>query len=266
MTPRAGANHCRFPVAPHVEVRRGWDREPQLRVVHWCLDPDIHGHAARWTQVTAGGAGTGGASAAGMSEEDKAHRRLVIANNKAWDSATTVRRQWLRTFLARKTPPRDALVFIAATLGRGGHDLRRAMESGHPTACEVIGHEPVGSIYTGRPHPIAEAARTASPQRATQLALAVLLGAAEDACNRQTWRSPEPGHRAYFTALRGWGYPLAPVEQLVLPDPDSEQPVADGRDDAGDRDGEDGHGDGEPDATEPGSGDVGSVADGESTA
>ena len=208
--------------AASVEVRRGWDRKPQLRIVHWCTDPDTHGHAARWTQVTAGGGeagGPGGTSAAGMSEEDKAQRRLVIANNRAWDSATTVRRQWLRTFLARRTAPRDALVFIAVTLGRGGHDLRRAMESGHPTGCEVLGHEPVGSVYTGRPHPIAEAARTASPQRATQLALAVLLGAAEDATNRQTWRSPEAGHRAYFTALRDWGYPLSPVEQLVLPDP-----------------------------------------------
>ncbi|MHA6783200.1 hypothetical protein ACVGOW_19700 [Pseudonocardia saturnea] len=103
------------------------------------------------------------------------------------------------------------------------------MESGHPTACEVLGHDPVGSVYTGRPHPIAEAAATASPQRATQLTLAVLLGAAEDATNRQTWRSPESGHRAYFTALRDWGYPLSPVEQLVLPDP--HQP-GDDRDDA----------------------------------
>ncbi|BBG00437.1 MULTISPECIES: ParB/RepB/Spo0J family partition protein [Pseudonocardia] len=219
-----GEAHRRCPGrAASVEVRRGWDREPQLRVVHWCTDPDTHQHAARWTQVTAGGASSGspdGSSAAGMSDEDKVQRRLVIANNKAWDSATTVRRQWLRTFLARKTPPRDALVFIAVTLGRGGHDLRRAMESGHPTACEVLGHEPVGSVYTGRPHPIAEAARTASPQRATQLALAVLLGAAEDATDRQTWRSSEAGHRAYFTALREWGYPMSPVEQLVLPDPD----------------------------------------------
>lgn len=212
--------------AASAEVRRGFDRRPQVRIVHWCTDPDTHGHTARWTQptttrgrTTTDGAGAGG-TAAGLSEEEKAQRRLVIANNKAWDSATTVRRQWLRTFLARKTPPRNAAVFIAATLGRGGHDLRRAMESGHPTACEVLGFAPVGSLYTGRPNPITEAAATASPQRATQLTLAVLLGAAEDATGRQTWRSPEPGHRAYFTALRDWGYPLSPVEQLVLPDPD----------------------------------------------
>ena len=207
--------------AASVEVRRGWDRQPQVRIVHWCLAPDTHGHVPRWTQTAADAGRTDAtAGAGGMSEQEKAQRRIVIANNKLWDSSTTVRRQWLRTFLARKTPPRDALVFIAVTLGRAGHDLRRAMESGHPTACEVLGLEPVGSVYTGRPNPIAEAARIASPQRATQLVLAVLLGAAEDATSRQSWRSPEVGHRDYFTALRAWGYPLSPVEQLVLTDPD----------------------------------------------
>ncbi|MHA6783203.1 ParB/RepB/Spo0J family partition protein [Pseudonocardia saturnea] len=100
--------------AASVEVRRGFDRRPQLRIVHWCLHPDTHGHAARWTQhagtgTAAGNAGAGSVGA--MSKEDKAQRRLVIANNKEWDSATTVRRQWLRTFLARKTPPRNAAVF-----------------------------------------------------------------------------------------------------------------------------------------------------------
>jgi len=38
-----------------------------------------------------------------MSEEQKADRRRVIENNKAWRSATTVRRAWLRGFTARKT-------------------------------------------------------------------------------------------------------------------------------------------------------------------
>lgn len=187
--------------AGSVEVRRGWDRQPQVRVVHWCLDPDTHGHVPRWTQAAAD-TGQSGATAGGMSEQEKAQRRRVIANNKLWDSATTVRRQWLRTFLARKTPPRDALVFTAVTMGRAGHDLRRAMESGHLTACEVLGLEPVGSVYTGRPTPIAEAARVASPPRATQLVLAVLLGAAEDATSRQTWRTPEAGHRLLHRAAR----------------------------------------------------------------
>jgi hypothetical protein len=33
---------------------------------------------------------------------------------------------------------------------------------------------------------------------------------------RHSWRNPSAETRAYFTALRGWGSPLSPVEQLVL--------------------------------------------------
>ncbi|MDN5750515.1 MAG: hypothetical protein L0H64_18735 [Pseudonocardia sp.] len=49
----------------------------------------------------------------------------------------------------------------------------------------------------------------------------MLLGAAEDATGRQSWRNPTWDNRSYFTALRDWGYPLSPVEQLVLTDDDA---------------------------------------------
>ena len=42
-----------------------------------------------------------------MSEEQKTERRVVIARNKAWKFAQVVRRDWLRTFAARKTAPKD---------------------------------------------------------------------------------------------------------------------------------------------------------------
>jgi ParB family chromosome partitioning protein len=48
------------------------------------------------------------------------------------------------------------------------------------------------------------------------LALAVLLGATEHGTGRHSWRNPSVETRAYFTALQAWGYPLSPVEQLVL--------------------------------------------------
>lgn len=38
--------------------------------------------------------------------EKSAERKALIANNKAWTAAETVRREWLATFLSRKTPPR----------------------------------------------------------------------------------------------------------------------------------------------------------------
>ena len=172
-----------------------------------------------------------------MSEAEKAERRRVIANNKDWDSATTVRRDWLRTtFLARKTAPKDATRFIAATLGRGSHDVRQAMESGHATARELLGMDAV--VDHGSTNPIATAAETATPARATMLTLAVLLGAAEQGTGRHSWRNPSTEARAYFTALQRWGYPLSPVEQLVLtPDAatiDTERTGGEDQDDTGD--------------------------------
>jgi ParB family chromosome partitioning protein len=214
--------------AATVEVHRGWDREPRLKVVHWCTAPDEHGHVARWGRVaptnSAGGDGGDGEVArelAQAAEQAKAERRRVIANNRHWASAAAVRRDWMRGFLSRRTAPRDALTYIASTLAHAGHDLRRAMESGHPTACELLGLAPAGSVYAGRPNPIEDLAATATPARATLLSLAVLLGAAEDATSRQTWRDPSAENRSYLAALRGWGYPLSPVEQLVVSDADA---------------------------------------------
>jgi ParB family chromosome partitioning protein len=51
-----------------------------------------------------------------MTEEQKAERKTLIANNKAWDWAETVRREWLGEFLTRKTLPKDAPQFIARGL------------------------------------------------------------------------------------------------------------------------------------------------------
>ncbi|WP_433295912.1 ParB/RepB/Spo0J family partition protein [Pseudonocardia sp. CA-142604] len=199
-----------------VEVRRGWGaREATLTTTEVCIDAEANGHSARWDNTSAAPAGGGGRPGGRMSEAEKAERRRVIANNKDWDSATTVRREWLRTtFLARKSAPKDAVQFIAATLGRGSHDVRRAMESGHATARQLLGMDAV--VDHGSTNPIAAAAETATPIRATMLMLAILLGAGEQGTGRHSWRTPSSETRAYFAALQRWGYPLSPVEQLVL--------------------------------------------------
>ncbi|MCU1532436.1 MAG: putative partitioning protein parB-family [Arthrobacter sp.] len=41
-----------------------------------------------------------------MIEEQKAERKALIANNKAMESATKVRRERVKNLLAKKTPPR----------------------------------------------------------------------------------------------------------------------------------------------------------------
>jgi ParB family chromosome partitioning protein len=182
-----------------------------------------------------------------------------------------VRKQWLTGFLARKGAPKDAARYIAATLARGGHDVRKAMENAHPTACELLGLDAPGSYYSGQPNPITITLETAPAARLTVITLAVLLGAAEDATSRSSWRTPTSETRAYFTALAGWGYPLSPVEQLVcnpdgpaavaedtaiVEDPDTDTDTGDG-DDVEGPESEDGRADEEVDET--GAGVIGEV-------
>src|SRR3546814_3964790 len=70
-------------------VRVPWNGDAQ--VVYYLSDPKAAGFRKE------------GASAAGpMTDEQKAERRTLIANNKAWDSAQVVRREWLTTLLSRK--------------------------------------------------------------------------------------------------------------------------------------------------------------------
>lgn len=95
------------------------------------------------------------------------------------------------------------------------------MESGNALASTLLGLGNAGGgygYYSGRPSPIAEAARSGSTARATMLALALVLAAYEDGTTRDSWRNPTPATRRYFAQLRDWGYALADVEQLVLTD------------------------------------------------
>jgi ParB family transcriptional regulator, chromosome partitioning protein len=196
-----------------VEIHRSWDGTHTVRTTYLCTDPDTHGHAPRWDSALSGG---GASRQPGpMSDADKDQRRQVIANNKAWDSATTVRRDWLRHFLTRKSAPKDAAQFIALTLCTGSLDVRKAMESGHSTACDLLGL-PAQQSYPGTPGPIAEAAANTTAARATMLSLAVLLGGFEAGATRNSWRSPTIDTRIYLHALHTWGYGLSEVEHLVL--------------------------------------------------
>jgi ParB family transcriptional regulator, chromosome partitioning protein len=221
--------------AAAVAVHRHWREGAQVRTEWWCLDPAGNGHPTRWDRPAgAGGTGPGSGREPGpMSEQEKAERRRVVANNKAWDSATTVRRKWLREFLARKSAPRDAGAYIAATLAVGGHDVRKAMEASHPTACALLGLGAPGGY--GTPSPLLGALEGAGGARTTMISLAVLLGAAEDGTSRNSWRSPTGDTRRYFAQLHAWGYPLAPVEQLVNnPDADRDDTADAGGADTGD--------------------------------
>ncbi|RLK58454.1 hypothetical protein [Actinokineospora cianjurensis] len=177
-----------------------------------CTDFKAHGHVSRYNSMTTG------ATSGPMTAEQKAKRKVVVTNNKAWRSAETVRRKWVRDFLGRKRAPKDGISWAVQMLAEGSHPVRKAMESDHALAIEMLGMpKPEFSAYHRREkHVISAAAENANPARSTTLLVALVVGALEKSTGTHTWRSPSSEAKAYFAQLESWGYSLSDVEQLVL--------------------------------------------------
>lgn len=154
--------------------------------------------------------GRGGPARGPMTDKEKAERRIVVANNKAWDSAAKVRRAWIRTLLSRKKLPADALTFGVRVLVEEASVIERAGTNGHRTAGQLF----AGDGVTAR----ATLAKTIdeTPGKATHVLLAVALGALEASVDRSTWRNPTDRARRFLLQLAAWGYTLSDVEQLVV--------------------------------------------------
>ena len=106
----------------------------------------------------------------------------MIASNRAWRSAETVRRQWLAQFLARKSLSKGALRFLLTELATGHWALCQSLGTGSQAAAELLGLD-------GRTG-ITVALATASDQRAQVIGLALILGAYEEHTSTETWRTP----------------------------------------------------------------------------
>ncbi len=193
-----------------IAIRESYDG---VEVGHFVTDWRKHGLKKRRAN---------GAAATGWTEQQKAERRELIANNKAWPSAEVVRRDWLTAFLARKTTPKDALAFVAIVAAVHPDRLATALSTHQEMAASLLG----GKYEWGKKHPLA-ALIEANPAKATTALLAVTLGALEAATSKNTWRFPGTADVAYFTALKAWGYTLSDVENLVLgikPEPIPDEP------------------------------------------
>ncbi|MBY6062640.1 ParB N-terminal domain-containing protein [Microbacterium esteraromaticum] len=152
-----------------------------------------------------------------MTEEEKAERRRVVANNKAWVSAEKVRRAWVTKLLGRKRLPSQALAFAATVIADSRYEVARAANDGHDMAATLLNLD--GQRHYGQPNPIA-AMTQATPTKAGHALLAVALGALEAATDKNSWRNPDQVTRQYLDQLAAWGYTLSDVETLIT-DPDS---------------------------------------------
>lgn len=211
--------------AAYVEVV--WDvdeaaydpEDDELRVAeatYVCLDPVQYGHLApadesSHTQRVAD------IDEDARKEAATAERRRVLANNKAWRAAETVRRGWLKNFVGRKSSPKGALRFIFTEVAEGDHQLRDGMEKQHAFAREWLGIEaPVSRWARSEPDALITALGNATDARAQVITLALVLGAFETTLGVHTWRNPNAAVRRYLAQIAAWGYELSEIEQSVI--------------------------------------------------
>jgi len=215
---------------PDTETARRW--VPVLG----CEDAATHHPRPGATPVSSdemadtGESAEGGAAA--RAEAASAERRRVIAGNKAWDAAVTVRRAWLREFVQRKTPPTGAAAFIAGAVVTGDHAVRRAFEQTHPLAVALFGIDGASNTSTGdgdaqdgnrvtypgytRRDDLATLLDGASDKRLTPVTLAVVMAAYEAALDRHSWRHENGcSEQHYLRYLDTLGYTLCDVERLA---------------------------------------------------
>ena len=172
------------------------------------------------------GTGSDGADAARAEAEAEAkreERRTVIANNKAWVSAETVRRDWLAGFLTRKSAPKGAEALICEAVLTGNYTLSKAMDHRHPMLFKLLGID-VPSGYYGAGYEECQkiATKATTPKGATM----TVLAAWEDSTGKQTWRNPTGWDARVLGALAEWGYEPSDVERLLLGEQDADSDAA----------------------------------------
>jgi ParB family chromosome partitioning protein len=151
-------------------------------------------------------------------EAQRAERRTVIDNNKAWKSAEAVRREWLTGFVTRKTAPKGAESLICEAILTGHHTLTKALQNGHPMLCNLLGAKTPEGYHGTRATCERLAASANTPKAATMLTLASVIAAWEDSTGTHTWRNPTPWDARIMTALTEWGYTPSEVEALLTSD------------------------------------------------
>lgn len=168
---------------------------------HYVNDPAQHG-------FTLNPAYSGGSQKGPMTDEQKAERKTLIANNKAWDAAEAVRREWLSNLITRKTLPKNTNTVVAAMLTHNSSLVGGTISQGNSLAQTLFGIE--STEYQGLATYLDK-----HPTKAAHVILAVALAGVEATTGRSSWRYPDTNVARYLQALADWGYTLSPVERIA---------------------------------------------------
>ncbi|MEV0135754.1 ParB/RepB/Spo0J family partition protein [Dactylosporangium sp. NPDC050688] len=145
-----------------------------------------------------------------MTEQEKAERRTVIANNKGMEAANAVRRKWLSGLLAGAALPKDADKLIAEVVADPGYLLGVWVNGGRKMLDELL-----SPGKTKRPGARRVPAR-ASKTQYQMITLAGVVAAHESAIARTSWRAPDAGTAAFLRWCTLNGYKAGKVEQLII--------------------------------------------------
>lgn len=234
--PIAAAEHADCP-GHAAYLRRDYRSgvRPAPIVPAWCcVDPLTHGHRPRHSHMRLTtpsappkreGETTEQAAARETATKDAAtaQRRRVLAGNRAWRAAETVRRGYLQTLLARKTPPKGAGLYLAGTLTLDTFAITKAAEQGHELAARLLtGHEDL--LNRDR---IVKLTDGVTDPRGQVIALGLILAGIEASTGVHSWRHADDRHQGdwrgehpalgrYLRFLAATGYPLAPIERFAI--------------------------------------------------
>jgi ParB family chromosome partitioning protein len=179
-------------------------------VAYVCLDPVGQGHI---DQRSGRPAATEASSDGGaMTDEQKAERRRVVTNNKAWEVATPVRREYVTALLARRSVPKGTLRYVTEVIMTDPGGV--AAGSGDRVA-SLLGKDTIHPEAWNRSAAIT-LARDATDARLPLVLLAQVAASVEARFGeRQGWRRPTPALVDYLRFLATCGYGLSDVEQEV---------------------------------------------------
>lgn len=194
-----------------------WQR--RLVPVYGCSDPGRYAHLLYGRAPKVSGMATDNmpeaerlAALKEVAESAAAERRMVIANNKAWDVAEPVRQQWVKDNIAgRKTLPKGAGMLMATAIATDTHIL---------TSCSAL-----ASTYRFLTDAETSQLEGVSETRAQMVTLLLILTGYEAFTDRTNWRSKPEQTTRYLLWLQDQGYPLSDIERMAarLPDLDGSQ-------------------------------------------
>jgi ParB family chromosome partitioning protein len=147
-----------------------------------------------------------------MTEEQKAERKTLIANNKAMESATKVRREWVKNLLARKTAPKGWQYFTVHAIT---HHPETASGYDGKVATEMVGAKTGAESERWGWNPLRDhvSKTTARPEFAL---LALICAGYEKTIQKDSWRSAGQVHKDFLNQLVTWGYTPSEVERIII--------------------------------------------------